>query len=295
MAGVTAVAALSAVFVNNATAPYNIPYKEDREVDERRQVYGRVPRMGVASEPVPVPAVPVPVPAGVPVPVPAVPVLEPAAVPAVPEPAAVPVPEPAAVPVLEPAAVPATAFGIADRPAPASGIFNFFRSSAPAAPTSAPAAPTSESSGWFDGLKNLFKSKPANNTGDDADDGTGDDADDGTGPAPLPVPLPAPLPAPLPEPSTESPAPLPAPSTESPVPSLESLSSAGENDLNEGSGWGPAPEAPTSMTYVPSQVPATSPPRPGATIYVKEEDLEGGTRCAHCNRRKKRTKRNKKI
>jgi hypothetical protein len=81
---------------------------------------------------------------------------------------------------------------------------------------------------------------------------------------------------------------------------LESLSSASENDLNEhlnaeGSGWGThVPEAPTSMTYVPSAVPAATPPRPGA--FINEEELDGGTRrCAHCNRRKKRTKRNKKI
>jgi hypothetical protein len=50
------------------------------------------------------------------------------------------------------------------------------------------------------------------------------------------------------------------------------------------------------MTYAPSEVPAGAPPTRGPTIYIKEEDLEGGTRrCAHCNRRKKRTKRNKKI
>jgi hypothetical protein len=65
----------------------------------------------------------------------------------------------------------------------------------------------------------------------------------------------------------------------------------------EGSGWGThVPEPPRSMTYAPSEVPAGAPPTRGPTIYIKEEDLEGGTRrCAHCNRRKKRTKRNKKI
>jgi hypothetical protein len=65
----------------------------------------------------------------------------------------------------------------------------------------------------------------------------------------------------------------------------------------EGSGWGThIPEPPRSMTYAPSEVPAGAPPTRGPTIYIKEEDLEGGTRrCAQCNRRKKRTKRNKKI
>jgi hypothetical protein len=65
----------------------------------------------------------------------------------------------------------------------------------------------------------------------------------------------------------------------------------------EGSGWGTyVPEPTRSMTYAPSEVPAGAPPTRGPTIYIKEEDLEGGTRrCAHCNRRKKRTKRNKKI
>jgi hypothetical protein len=131
----------------------------------------------------------------------------------------------------------------------------------------------------------------------------------GQAPEPLSVPS-GQLPEPLNPLSSSS-----VPQIEPPVPSLESLSNTSsvvnENDIDEndvdendvhendaeGSGWGThVPEPPRSMTYAPSEVPAGTPPTRGPTIYIKEEDLEGGTRrCAHCNRRKKRTKRNKKI
>jgi hypothetical protein len=137
---------------------------------------------------------------------------------------------------------------------------------------------------------------------------------------PLSVPS-SQAPEPLSVPSGQLPEPLnplsssSVPQIEPPVPSLESLSNTSsvvnENDIDEndvdendvhendaeGSGWGThVPEPPRSMTYAPSEVPAGTPPTRGPTIYIKEEDLEGGTRrCAHCNRRKKRTKRNKKI
>jgi hypothetical protein len=289
MVGVTAVAALSALIVNKSTTP--MPQNQflpevQRNVPNRPNIVAPVPVAGPIA-PVAGPEVPV----GGPVAGPEVPVGGPVAGPEVPIGAPVAGPE---VPVGAPA------------------------------PVGGPAVPESrQSSGLLNKITGLFRTKPgvAPVTSGVASVDSGVVAPVTSGVVPVNtsnIPVPDANVEPVPEPgvapvegnvATVSVAPgdnvvasvIGAP--EEPVdvtPAFDGTSASADITPafdEEGSGWGTyVPEPTRSMTYDTSEVPDGAPPTRGPTIYIKEEDLEGGTRrCAHCNRRKKRTKRNKKI